>query len=116
MEPSTSIGSLPGKLPAKLVPQDIDIGTVQQLAQKTLENGYLDTGILQPSALWRDHLALTGQVRTFSSSEKIVEVWNKQVKCLRLTDIRTKAGRVVKPVPESSWIDLPFAFTTNPEG
>ena len=114
MKPGLNLDNLPGGLPPGLIPEDVSIESIQQLAQRTLES--LDVGALDGTALWRDHLALTGQIRTFYSSEKVAEVWNTQAKSLHLTNIKTKAGIVVKPVPVSSWIDVPFTFTTKPEG
>jgi hypothetical protein len=116
MKPGFNLDSLPGSLPPNLIPEDANIQSVQELAQRTLETGSLDANVLQATALWRDHLAMTGQVRTFYSNEKIAEVWNNRAKTLHISDIRTQAGRVMKPVPASSWVDVPFTFTTNPEG
>ncbi|KAJ9611208.1 hypothetical protein H2200_004391 [Cladophialophora chaetospira] len=109
------IGSLPGNLPPKLIPEDTKIGPIEDLAQQTLESGTLDPKALQTDALWRDHFALTGQVRTFAGKEKIAEEWNNQIKSRRLSAIKTKAGQIVQPVPGSSWVDVPFSFTTNPD-
>ena len=106
----------PGNLPSKLVPEDTKLGPIEDLAQRTLESGSLNPNALQTSALWRDHFALTGQVRTFAGNEKIPEEWNTRVKSRRLSAIKTKAGQIVKPVPGSSWIDVPFTFTTSPDG
>ena len=114
MTPSFNLDSLPGTLPPKL-PENVDLEASQQLAQQILESGVIGTSTLLPTALWRDHFALTGQVRTYSSSQNIAQVWNKRVRLLRLTDVKTKPGRVVKPVPDSSWIEVSFTFTTNPE-
>ncbi|OAG42701.1 hypothetical protein AYO21_02984 [Fonsecaea monophora] len=114
MAPGHDLDKLPGSLPSRLVPGDVDVDTVQQVAQQTLQN--LDaTALLGPAALWRDWLALTGQVRTFSGSERIAEVWNAQVKAHRVADIKTAAGRITNPVPTSSWVDIPFTFVVKLE-
>ncbi|EXJ60082.1 hypothetical protein A1O7_04232 [Cladophialophora yegresii CBS 114405] len=116
MKPGYNMDSLPGSLPPDLIPRDVNVESVQELAQRTLETGSLDSNALQTTALWRDHLALTGQVRTFYSNEKIVEIWNNRAKSSHLSDFKTKAARVMRPVPNSSWIDVTFEFTTKPEG
>ncbi|KIW90660.1 uncharacterized protein Z519_08443 [Cladophialophora bantiana CBS 173.52] len=113
MAPGLGLDKLPGSLPSQLVPEDVDVEIIQKSAQKTLDN--LGASGLQNSALWRDWLALTGQIRTFYSSEKIAEVWNGKVKSQHVTDMKTKAGRITKPVPTSSWVDIPFTFITKQE-
>ncbi|OAP61558.1 hypothetical protein AYL99_03761 [Fonsecaea erecta] len=113
MAPSYDLDKLPGALPSQLVSEHVDIDSIQQSAQQVLEN--LDVTGLHSTALWRDWLALTGQIRTFYSSEKISVVWNTQVKSQNVTDVRTKRGRITKPVPTSSWVDIPFTFSTKPE-
>ncbi|KIW11309.1 hypothetical protein PV08_10609 [Exophiala spinifera] len=100
-------------LPSRLVPDNCDIQEPEKLAQKTLENGTLDANALQPTALWRDHFALTGQARTFDGHVKIAEEWNSQAKRLSLSSFRTKPAFIVTPVPGSSWIQVPFTFTTH---
>ena len=116
MKPGYSLDSLPGNLPPKLVPEDVDLDSLQQLAQQILETGSLDSKALQTVALWRDHFALTGQVRTFYGNDKIAEEWNSRAKTHHPSEIKTKAGHVAKPVPGTSWVDVPFTFTTNTEG
>ncbi|KIW29520.1 uncharacterized protein PV07_05333 [Cladophialophora immunda] len=114
MAPGYDLDKLPGSLPSQQVPEHVDVETIQKSAQQLLEN--LDVNGLHSTALWRDWLALTGQIRTFYSSEKIAEVWTTQVKAKNVTNIKTKTGRITKPVPTSSWVDIPFTFITEQEG
>lgn len=109
MKPSVDLDDLPGKLPSYLVADDVDLEEVRRFAQQTLE--CLNPEVLDSSALWKDWLALTGQVRTFYSSEKITNVWKAQVKKCNPTSFITMTGRVTKPAPGSSWVDIPFKFT-----
>ncbi|KIW37385.1 uncharacterized protein PV06_10429 [Exophiala oligosperma] len=114
MKPGYNLDSLPGTLPARLVPNDSDMEMLEELAQKILEDGNLDPNTLQGTALWRDHLALTGQIRTFDGDKKIVEAWNNQAESLSPSNFKTKPAYIAKPVPGSSWIEVPFTFTTHP--
>lgn len=114
MKAGYNLDSLPGALPSRLVPEDTNREILEKLTLEVLENGSLDTKVLQSTALWRDHLALTGQIRTFDGDKKIVQVWNNQAKSLSPSTFRTKPASIVKPVPGSSWIEVPFTFTTRP--
>ncbi len=115
MKPGYSLDNLPGNLPPKLVPEDVNIESLQELAQRTLETGRLDPHALQTVALWRDHFALTGEIRTFYGNDKIAAEWTSRIKSRRLSRVKTKVGRITKPVPDSSWVDVPFTFTAETE-
>lgn len=109
--PPYALDDIPGSLPTKFVPGDVNFATIQDLAQRTLE--HLDSDILHSSILWRDWFALTGQIRTINGVDKVAKLWNKQAKSLQINNIKTKAGRITKPIPTGSWVDIPFTFTTH---
>lgn len=113
MAPSRSLDDLPGSLPAFLVPGDVNLAAVQDVAQQALEA--IHPGCVTNDILWRDWLALTGAVRTFYSADEVVKVWNERASSCHLTSITTTAARITKPVPASSWVDVPFTFTSHQE-
>jgi hypothetical protein len=110
MAPSVQLKDLPGALPPDLVPQEVDLEMVQTVAQKALES--LDTDAFTQDTLWRDWLSLTGQVRTFHSAQRVVETWNRYAASRHPTNFQTKPARVMRPVKTSSWVNVPFTFTT----
>lgn len=103
-----NLATLPGNLPPGTIDENVDLQKVQSLAQQILEN--LNERAFESSAIWRDWLALTGQVRTFYSREKIVEAWKSNSHLL--TNIKTRPAHIVKPVPNSSWVDVPFTMNS----
>jgi hypothetical protein len=107
---------VPGSLPTNRIPQDFDLKTIPfpDLAENVLSN--LCGSAVDEDALWRDHLSMTGQIRTFSGAERIKEKW--ALCCREKLPGVFKAGeaRLSRPTPNSSWIDVPFTFVTKQEG
>ncbi|KAI9695549.1 MAG: hypothetical protein M1820_008562 [Bogoriella megaspora] len=100
------LAQVPGDLPSTMVDGNVDLHQFQDLAQQTLKE--FESSALVGTALWRDWLALTGQVRTFYTREKIVAAWKQNAH--GLSNITFQPAVLVKPTPSSSWVDVPFKF------
>jgi hypothetical protein len=103
---------VPGALPVDEIPEDFDLSTVpfQDLAEFVLNN--LFESHVDDSGLWRDFLCMTGQVRTFSGSERIKEEWARYSQEREPRDFKAAGRRISRPTPDSSWVDVSFTFTT----
>ena len=110
MAPSVQFEDLPGELPLDKVPQDTDLLKVQQAAQRALESFSPDA--FTDDLLWRDWLSLTGQIRTFNGSQRIIDLWSQLAASRHPTDFKTKPARVRRPLPSTSWVHVNFSFTT----
>jgi len=66
---------IPGSLTPDRIPRGFDLNTISfsELTQNVLSD--LLRSSIDDTALWRDHLCMTGQVRTFYSSGKIKQQW-----------------------------------------
>ncbi|CZR66950.1 related to flavin-containing monooxygenase [Phialocephala subalpina] len=106
---------LPGSLPVDNIPQNLDINTTpfSKIAEEALNQ--LSETAFDNGALWRDHLSMTGQVRTFYGSARIKEHWTSYAQKNQPHNFRASAGRISRPTPNSSWVDVSFTFVTRQE-
>ncbi|KAK4508174.1 hypothetical protein PRZ48_001912 [Zasmidium cellare] len=102
------VAQVPGEMPSTTVNDDVNLDQFQGLAQQTLKDLESGTASLADTALWRDWLALTGQVRTLYTREKIVSTWKQNAQ--GLTNIKLLPAILIKPTPFHSWVDVPFEF------
>jgi hypothetical protein len=107
---------VPGSLPLDRISPDLDLNTVpfSNIAENVLQS--LSDSVFDDEALWRDHLSMTGQIRTFSGGERIREQWASYCKERNPHDFKTQKARVSRQTPSSSWIDVPFTFSTAQQG
>jgi hypothetical protein len=70
--------------------------------------------LLLPDAFWRDMLALTWDMRTFSGQSKIHTFLNDRLALSKLDDfsIRDEYVALQQPYPDLAWIRLMFDFST----
>jgi hypothetical protein len=110
---STKFDDLPGNLPEDRVPHDLDPQSLVDLSQfvkRALED--LRADVLVADALWRDLLAMTGRVQTWSGASNIPQNWSQHSTERHPTDISVNDARVSRVAPGSSWVDVPFTFST----
>jgi thioredoxin reductase len=110
---STKFDDLPGNLPEDRVPHDLDPQSLVDLSQfvkRALED--LRADVLVADALWRDLLAMTGRVQTLSGASNIPQNWSQNSTERHPTDISANDARVSRVAPGSSWVDVPFTFST----
>ncbi|KUJ17433.1 FAD/NAD(P)-binding domain-containing protein [Mollisia scopiformis] len=107
---------VPGSLPPDEIPADIDLASIPfpHFAENALNN--LLSATVSSSALWRDHLSLTGQVRTFYNGERIKEQWSHYSQQRSPTNFKATEASISRPTPDSSWVDVLFTFVTEQEG
>ncbi|KAL2070656.1 hypothetical protein VTL71DRAFT_13682 [Oculimacula yallundae] len=107
---------VPGSLPSDRVPKDFDISTVafSKLAENALSK--LTESDIDDSALWRDHFSLTGEVRTFFGAAKIKKQWKFYSEERRPHSFQAGPAMIMRPAPETSWVDLSFTFLTSQRG
>ena len=108
--PLARFDDVPGDLPHGSVPHDIDLNAVANDALSKL-NDLNEDNVLK-DFIWRDLLALTGYFRTFYSTTKVLDVWNKlsqqrQRSALRLRDARPR----LEKSGEASWVDIDVLFS-----
>ena len=74
----------------------------------------ITSNLLLPDAFWRDMLALTWDMRTFSGQSKIHTFLNDQLVLSKLDDfsMRDEYVRLQQPYPDLAWISLMFDFST----
>lgn len=110
----TSIDEAPGQLPHDNVPSDVDLGRLTSLTAELLAD---IPASLTEDALWRDLLALTGQVHTFAGRQRVSKIWNTQSRVKRVSNFRVGQAMAMKGmIPGTSWVDVSFTFQTSEPG
>ncbi|KAH7010955.1 hypothetical protein B0J12DRAFT_691058 [Macrophomina phaseolina] len=104
--PSVPLSSLSAALPRDPVPEDCDHEAVARTAVKWLSN--LDTTCLAEGAQWRDLLAFTGNMRTFSNPHAIELAWKELTATHNPQEFSLIAGSCDV---SACWIDARFEFT-----
>ena len=107
---------IPGSLTPDRIPRDLDLNTIpfSEHAQSVLSD--LLRSSIDDTALWRDHLCMTSQVRTFYSNGKIKQQWASYSKDRLPRDFKAGEPRISRPTSSTSWIDVPFTFVTSQNG
>ncbi|PVH87542.1 FAD/NAD(P)-binding domain-containing protein [Cadophora sp. DSE1049] len=107
---------IPGGLPSDKIPKDFDISTVafNDLTERVLDK--LSESELDESALWRDHFSLAGAVRTFYGRDRIKNQWSSYSRERLPHSFKAGRAMVLRPTPDSSWIDVSFTFLTIQRG
>ena len=74
----------------------------------------ITSSLLLPDAFWRDMLALTWDMRTFSGQSKINAFLNDKLALSKLDDfsMRDEYVRLQQPYPDLAWISFMFDFST----
>jgi hypothetical protein len=106
----THLDQLPGALPTKLVPQDVDVQSVGTSMVSKLAN--LSKDLFTPDALWRDQLAMCGTLRTFFSPSRIMPSWHTLSVDKAPTDFKVVEGSARN---SGYWVDVRFTFRTQDE-
>ena len=113
--PSTPFDSLPGNLPSARVEKDEDVGHLFQRAKDAIASFSLDD--LTIDCLWRDWLSVTSRVRTYCGAQEIVSTWHACLASTELFALEVFEPKVVRPLPDSSWVNVRVAFKTRqPDG
>ncbi|KAH9484751.1 Indole-3-pyruvate monooxygenase YUCCA1 [Psilocybe cubensis] len=106
------VSSLPANLDAKKVAQD----WLSSFLQAAIA-GNVDAvvSLLLPDAFWRDMLALTWDMRTFSGKERIAQFLKDRLSLSKIHDIKLREQFVAlqQPYPDLAWISLMFDFATD---
>ena len=107
---------IPGSLPRDEISPSLDFTTINfsNLAESIL--GDLSGSAVVASALWRDHLSMTGQIRTFYGGARIQEQWASYAREKQPRDFKAGDARISRPTPSSSWVDVQFTFVTSQNG
>lgn len=110
--PAVSLSEHPATLPEVEVPDDIDNEAIVNATLPTLLD--LTTDALAETAIWRDHMALTGTFRTFHTPELVARTWRHLCKQSGIAKLAVKAGtaQVLRFGP-SAWLQATFSFNTS---
>lgn len=105
------LASLPCALPTTKVPDEIDLQHVGTLVAQTLQRA-LEEEDLVPDALWRDHFAMTGTIRTFYSARTVAAAWKEVSNIVKPSSFHVNGTPRVVRVTTHSWVDVPVRFMT----
>lgn len=108
--PRSVLENLPCTLPESQFGADIDFEEVASSSVDSLN--HLDRAAILPSSIWRDVFALTGTIRTFYSSESIVNAWSETSSNRQAGDFSIIKGSA-KPIrldKETGWVNVVFTF------
>ena len=110
--PTVLSTALKGSLPTMLIDPDIDSYHIALACLQHLNN--LQQDHLTTDALWKDSLSMTGTMRTFHSSQSIVEAWTALSPQLRPHAFALVPGssHVFHLGPHPAWITASFTFET----
>lgn len=108
--PSHISEHLPGQLPPDLVPEDVDLNRVAELALELWGN--LNSDSLTEDVLWRDWMSLTGQTRTICGKPAVLAVWAATCSDKQAKNVIVKGKRTMRPCPNTSWVSVSISFET----
>ena len=104
--PAYKLGDIPGKLPQAVLPEDLIVAEIGQIAITKLNNLTLDS--LTENVIFRDFLTFTDSLRTLAPRDKVYPA---------LKDLLTKkcspfalSGTEYRKIP-FGWIDFDILFT-----
>jgi hypothetical protein len=101
---------LPVALPANPIKNDIDTKFIADKFTQILNT--LSDKNFKDDAVWRDHFAFTGSIRTFYGPSTIGKAFNETSKIVKPRNfIITKPGQIMRP-GKFAWIDMHFNFET----
>lgn len=102
---------LPVSLPATPIKDNVDTKAIANHFTHVLN--YLEEKNFKDDAVWRDHFALTGSIRTFYGPRSIGKAWSDTCKAVKPSSfVIAQPGHVMRP-GKFAWIDMYFTFETN---
>lgn len=104
------IASLPGSLPSQPIPSHTDAPSVVKAFAPAFTN--LRPEHFVDDAVWRDHLALTGSIRTFYSAASISTALAETSSLRQISPITVNpsSAQVVRHPTGPAWINCQFSF------
>ena len=106
-----SITEHPATLPEVDIPEDVDHLAITRDALSRLDN--LTTDGLADDAIWRDHLAFTGTLRTFFRPKLVAHVWQNLAAIHKPSSFKVleKTSQVFR-LGSANWVEARFEFRT----
>jgi hypothetical protein len=102
---------LPVALPTSSIKDDIDTKEIADKFTQILNS--LEEKNFKGDAVWRDHFALTGSIRTFYGPSSIGKAFGDTSKVVKPRNFIIKEpGHVMRP-GKYAWIDMHFTFETD---
>ena len=109
----SKLASLPCELPTTSISESIDGDKVAKSFEQRIAS--LEPCNLLDHAIWRDIFALTGTLRTFYGSSRILDTWTRLGSAIVGSSVRLVPGssRRMQAGAESAWLDAQYTFETN---
>lgn len=104
------LATLPGSLPTQPIPADTNAPSVAKTFAPFL-NGLKPKHFVD-DAIWRDHFALTGSLRSFYSSNSIITAWQETSSQRSIGPIMldSASATVIRHPTGPAWINCKFSF------
>jgi hypothetical protein len=98
-------------LPTAIIPEYLDLEALAKYFNSVLE-------VLAPihfieNAVWRDHFAVTGSLRTFYGGDTITAAWADICMVHEPSSFAIRGKPQLVCVPKHSWVEIGFTFETN---
>lgn len=106
-----TLPSLPCALPTTKIPDSPDLEYVKTSVVSALQRGLSQLDFV-PDAVWRDHFAMTGTIRTFYSARSIAASWEETSKIVKPSLFHVKGTPRIVRIGSNAWIDVTFQFET----
>ena len=114
----TPLATLPGQLPCLATPLPADLDPVPIASSIISTLSHISSSSFTADALWRDLMALTSTLRTFSSPATILEHWSplalsRNVSNFELITGSARVMRFPKTLPpdgRTAWVTARFSF------
>ena len=107
-DPAVKFAELPGELPKTVVPDDVDLVQVADIALKKLNE--LSPDSLTEEAFFRDLLILTGSIRTFNTRNRVYDVFKELIELKRCSTFQP-SGTEPRKV-DFGWVDVDMTLVS----
>ncbi|CZR68760.1 related to flavin-containing monooxygenase [Phialocephala subalpina] len=102
---------LPVSLPTATIPDYLDLEALANSFQPILENLIPEQFV--KDAVWRDHFAVTGSMRSFYGSDSIAAAWKDTSKIHDPSSFSITGKPHLVRIVKHSWVEIGFSFVTN---
>ncbi|KAF2796703.1 FAD/NAD(P)-binding domain-containing protein [Melanomma pulvis-pyrius CBS 109.77] len=106
-----SLPELPVTLPTTVIPEYLDLEAIANHFESLLE--VLSPAHFVQNAIWRDHFALTGSMRTFYGADSITSAWKDVCQTHYPSSFAVRGKPHLVRIANHSWVELGFTFETN---
>lgn len=106
-----SLPELPVSLPTAVIPEYLDLEAIAKHFESLLE--VLTPAHFIQNAVWRDHFALTGSMRSFYGADSVTSAWKDVSKTHSPSSFTVRGKPHLVRIAKHSWVEIGFTFETN---